>query len=103
MEVVEFMVRYLDSKIGRATKYRFHEDQYAYHLLAWFKDVDTPQGLKCFDEERGLLGGRKIFCYDEVDGRKLSVVLMVAKNKVKMVMVSLFKEGAPLIWPPRRA
>ncbi|RFA98331.1 hypothetical protein [Pyrobaculum aerophilum] len=102
MQHVEFLLRYIETKIGKASKLRYHEDNYAYHLMAWFKDVEVPTELNCFDEERGLLGGRRVFCYDEVEERKLSIVLQISKNKVNMAMVSLFKQGVPLIWPPRK-
>lgn len=100
MDHLEFLVNYLENKIGKPSKLRFYEDKYAYHLLAWFKDLGIPTGFNCFDEERGLLGGRKVFCYDEVYDKKLSIVLQITKTKLSFAMISLFKQGAPLIWPP---
>jgi len=100
-EEVELMVKYLDEKFGKAKKYRFNEDNYAYHVIAWYKGAPVPNELKCFDEERGIFGGRKVFCYDEVEGRKMSVLLQISKRGVDMVFLSLFKPNAPVVWPPR--
>lgn len=100
-EKVELVVRYLDEKFGKAKKYRFSEDRYAYHVVAWYNGAPMPNELKCFDEERGIFGGRKVFCYDEVEGWKMSVLLQISKRGVDMVLVSLFKPDAPVVWPPR--
>lgn len=102
-EAVEYLVRYFEDRFKTDAKYRWQEDAYAYYLFAWPKKAAAMPDIKCFDEKKTWLGGRRIFCYDEPEGRKLAVTIDTRGGKIKMVTLALFKPDAPLKWPPAPA
>ncbi len=99
----EGLVAYADRFAQGVRRMGRLEDGVACHLFLWTqKPLDRP--IRCFDEARGfwegLLGGRRRFCYDEWEGLRLAVTEVYRFGSLRLLVLTAFKKGARVAWPP---
>lgn len=100
------LVEYVERFVRAPGRMRRLEDQVAYHLFVWTRE-GLERGVKCFDETAGpwerLLGGKRLFCYDEWEGLRLAVTQVFRFGRPRLVVLTAFKKGTRVAWPPRKA
>lgn len=102
-ELIDILTEYSHSFIGEG-KRKFHEDKSGCHIFIITKKK-MSRNITCFDEAKGLfgrfIGNKKVYCYDEYKGIKIAITLVYRLNKLRMVMLTAFKKGVDLKWPPK--
>ena len=100
------LVEYVERFVRDPQRMRRLEDEVAYHLFVWTRG-GLERGIKCFDEAAGplerLLGGKRLFCYDEWEGLRLAVTQVFRLGRLRLLVLTAFKKGARVAWPPRKA
>ncbi|MFN4231656.1 hypothetical protein [Thermus sp.] len=100
------LVEYAERFVQAPGRMRRLEDQVAYHLFVWTRG-GLGREVKCFEEAAGplerLLGGRRLFCYDEWEGLRMAVTLVFRFGRPRLVVLTAFKKGARVAWPPQKA
>jgi hypothetical protein len=103
-KLYEALLAYVDRFVSKPGRMRRLEDTHACHLFVW-----TTSGLdrkvQCFEEGgplggEKLWGGKRVFCYDEWEGLRLAVTQVYRRAKPRLLVLTAFKKGAPVRWPP---
>ncbi|GAA6742893.1 hypothetical protein [Thermus tengchongensis] len=100
------LVAYVDRFVRLPGRMRRLEDGVAYHLFVWTRG-GLERKVTCFDEAAGplerLLGGKRLFCYDEWEGLRLAVTQVFRFGRLRLLVLTAFKREARVVWPPRKA
>jgi hypothetical protein len=104
-KLYEALLAYVDRFVSKPGRMRRLEDTHACHLFVW-----TTSGLnrkvQCFEEVASwwekLWGGKRVFCYDEWEGLRLAVTQVYRRAKPRLLVLTAFKKGAPVRWPPQK-
>ncbi|TBH21459.1 hypothetical protein [Thermus thermamylovorans] len=100
------LAEYVERFVPTPGRMRRLEDNLACHLFVWTKG-ELRRPVTCFDEAAGplerLLGGRRVFCYDEWEGLRLAVTQVYRFGRLRLLVLTAFKKGARVAWPPRKA
>ncbi len=102
--VLETLVRYAEGLV-EIRSLRHSEDKFAWNLFITVKSGGLKHTINTFDESKGLLdmitGGKRIFGYDEYEGLRLAVTQIYRFGRLRIVVITAFKPGAKVIWPPQ--
>lgn len=100
--LMDTLIEYANTFIGEGRR-RMHEDKFGCHMFILSKK-GLNRDIKCFDEKKGIigrfLGNRKVFCYDEYNGTKIAVTLIYRLGSLRIVILTTFKKGVDINWPP---
>jgi len=104
-KLYEALLGYVDRFVSRPGRMRRLEDAYACHLFVWTNSQPNRK-VQCFEEvaswwER-IWGGKRVFCYDEWEGLRLAITQVYRRGKPRFLVLTAFKEGAPVVWPPQK-
>ncbi len=104
VDVFEKLVKYAEDLVEIKTL-RHGEDKFAWNLFVIVKQGGLKRPIKVFDESKGFLeiitNGKKVFGYDVYEGTRLAVTQIYRWGRLKLVVISAFKPGAKVMWPPQ--
>ncbi len=103
-KVLERLVKYAEGLV-EIKSLRHREDMFAWNLFISVQKGGLKRPISIFDESKGLLdmitNGKRVFGYDEYEGIRLAVTQVYRWGRLKLVVITAFKPGAKVIWPPQ--